>query len=503
MVKKTFFIPLATLIFSVIFDSYLVAGEFSASVSSAQVHVRENFSLNLTLKDASPKQAPSISALKKHFLIHSQQNSKNTYIFNGKASSSITWKLSLTPQAEGVVQIPSITVDTEEGPLSTQPITLTIVKGAPLQSSEESAGLNITTKLSNASPYKNEPLVYTVSLTSKKPLYNVRTQKIQIENAIVELLEDPKIEEKVIDGVLLNLVEFTHLITPLKTGSLTILPIAIQGAIPKKRKGQFSSFSNDDFDPFAMIQGFDRLKPFTVTTEEMQLDVQPAISEMSPWLPAKAITLEEQWPDKQTLRVGEPFSRKLLIKTEGLKASQLPSFEDLQSQSGIFKVYANAPEEQEKIVQNSIHSMRTEQYTIIPQQVGTWEFPEISIHWWDSSKKEKRTTTLPARSVQIQPSLGTTTPIAYGTETSTIATTTEAPSSSVRPPLMLYSIIGILILFLAAALIWGFTLQKKTGETDQTPKEKPTAKKSKKIIKPSLKTVKNKKEENLPDLNPT
>jgi hypothetical protein len=402
---------------------------------------------------------------------------------------------------EGVVQIPSITVDTAEGPLSTQSITLNVIKGSSPESHADSVGLNIAAKVSNASPYKNEPFIYTVFLTSKMPLYNVQTQKMQVEDTIVELLGKPKLEEKVIDGALFNVVELNYLITPLKTGSLTISPMAIQGAIPQKRKGQSSSFFDDEFDSFAIMQGFNRLKPFTLMTEEIQIDVQPAIAEVSPWLPAKALTLEEQWPSDQILHVGEPLSRGFLIKAEGLKASQLPHLEDLQNQGSTFKVYADKPEEQEKVLQGIIYSTRKEQYTLIPQKAGAWTLPEISISWWDSAKKEKRISTIPARTVQILPALETTTPIPKEIPSAPIATAAaEASSSAHHSPILLYSIIGILVFFLMVALLWGLILQRKMASLTRDLSQKPvtTLKKSQSVI-----AVQKEKKEKLPDLNPT
>lgn len=499
MVKKSFFIALS-LLFLNLSSIVLVAGEFTANVSSTQVLLNESFSLNLTLKNTSAKEAPALSALKKDFLIHSQQHSSNTAIINGKISSSITWKLSLTSKVEGIVQIPPITVDTEEGLLSTQLITLNVIKGSASQPSAESSGLNIIAKASNLSPYKNEPIVYSAILTSKMPIYNVQTQKMQVEDAIVELLEEPKLEKRIIEGVMLNVVEFSYLITPLKTGSLTIPPIAIQGAISQKRKEQFNSFLNDDSEPFPIMQGFERLKPFTLMSEKIQLDVQPAISEVSPWLPAKALTLEEQWPSDQIMRVGEPFSRGYLIKAECLKASQLPHLDDLQSHGSTFKVYADKPEDQEKVFQGIIHSMRKEQYTFIPQKAGTWILPEISISWWDTSKRKKETATIPARTVQILPIIETA-ETAFSPATTA---TTETPTSSTPSLFLPYSMIGILIFFLTVALLWGFSLQRKIARFNPSASQapvKPLAVKPKKPL--PLKPIQKEREEKLPDLNPT
>jgi len=496
MVKKSAFS-----VFFLIFTFFLAAGEFTANVNRTQVHLSESFSLNLTLKDASPKEHPSLSALTKDFLIHSQQQSAHTTILNGKASSSITWHLSLTPTQEGSLQIPPITVETAEGTLSTQPITLNVIKGATQQSSADTTDPHIITKVSNASPYKNEPIVYTASLLSKTPLYHIQTQKMLVEDAIVELVGEPKLEERAIEGVLHHVLEFTYLITPLKTGPLKIPSMAIQGAIPQKRTGQYRSFFNDDLDPFTLLQGFERLKPFVLTSEESSLDVLPALSEMSPWLPAKALILEEQRSNDQTLRVGEPFSLSFLIKAEGCKASQLPHLEDVQNQNATFKVYADKPEEQEKVFQGILQSMRKEQYTLIPQQAGACVLPEISISWWDSVKKEKRTSSIPARAVHILPALETA---ASASQESTSPIATEVAVSSVRPPFLLYGIMGILTFFLTAALLWGYTLHRKIASLTKGPAQKPitppAAKPKKKIAPP---VIQKEKKEKLPDLNPT
>lgn len=501
MVKKTFFIALSTLFLSLTSNAVLIAAEFIASVSDKEVHLSKSFSLNLTLKDTAPKEAPTITALKDHFLIHSQQQSSSTTIINGKVSSSITWKISLIPKVEGIIQIPPINIETEEGVLSTEAITLNVRKASNSQSNEDSAGMDIITKMSNTSPYKNEPAIYTASLTSKTPLYNVQTQKLQIENAIVEFLGEPKLEEKIIEGVLLNIVEINYLITPLKPGPLIIPPIAIQGAIPEKRKGQGRSFFNDNLDPFGIMQG-DRLKPFALMTEEITLDIQPAVSEVSPWLPAKTLTIEELFPNDQTLRVGEPFSRGFLITAEGVKTSQLPHLEDLQGENSTFKVYTDKPEERETVSEDIIHSMRKEQYTLIPQQTGTWILPEISISWWDSIKKEKKIATVPARTVYVLPALINEPPISNEISSNPI----ETPISSAPTPYVLYTIIAILTCLLIAALLWGLILQRKTTSLTKDPSQKmvkPQADKPKKSVPSPVKVVQTEKKEKLPDLNPT
>jgi len=474
MVKKTFFIVLPAFFLNLISITLLAAADFTASVSSTQLEQNDRFSLYLTLKDSSAKEAPDISALKEHFLIHSQHKATNTTVVNGKVSSNITWKLSLTPKVEGQIQIPPMSINTADGVLSTQPILLNVTKGGDSQSSEDRMGLNMFVKTSSAAPYQNEPIIYTALLTSKLPLYNVQTQKMQVEDGIVELIDEPKLEQKVIDGMMLYTIELNYLITPLKTGSLTIPSVAIQGNILQNRKGRLRSFFTDDFDPFSAMQGFESPEPFSLMTEAIPLDVLPSVPNVSPWLPARDLVLEEHWKEDQTLRVGEPFSRSILIKAEGLKASQLPHLEDLQCSNSVFKSYADKPEEQENIVQGIICSTRKEQYTLIPQQAGTCVLPEITISWWDSLKKEKRTSVIAARTLQILPAIETATSSFQQLDTVPAEKpSAEIPPSPVKAPFMLYGIIAILAFLLTAALLWGFTLQRKIASLTQALSKNP------------------------------
>lgn len=480
MVKKTL-LTLLTLLLNFAPAVLLIAGEFTASVNETQVPATERISLTLTLSGANPIEAPDVTALRSRFLIHSQQLASHTSIVNGRLSSNISWKLSLTAMKVGAMEIPAIPVETNLGRLATKPITITVTEGLPAQKSEETAEVSLKASVNNASPYKNEPFIYTAVLISKMPLYHVKMQKVQTENAIIEMIQEPKLEERVVDGTRRNVIEFSYLITPLKAGTLTVPPIAVEGATPQSRDDSYRSLFRDEPDPFIMFRGFDALKPFTLLTEAIEIDVQPAVGTVSPWLPAQGFTVADEWPSDQPIRVGEPVSRRITLKATGVKASQIPSLEDWQNPQGTsFKVYADLPEQQEKVGAGDIHSTRTEQYTLIPQQAGSVKLPEISVDWWDTKTKQKRTATIPARTVQVLPAV-TTSQAAPAVPLTGISV--SEPQLPLQPtaPLWLYAVICTLILLLFAVLGWAITLQRRISRD--------AGKKASK--------------EKLPDLNPT
>lgn len=469
-----------------VFPFFLNAGEFTATVNRNKLSIGESLTLDLSLKETSSNHSPSLEKLKQDFLIHSQQQLSNTVITNGKISSSTIWKVILIPQKEGTIEIPPLSIETKEGELSTSPIPLQVTPPSSDSRREEEAGLNISTELSHSAPYKNQPILYTVKMCSTKDLANVQVQAFSIENAIVESHGEVKTYEKVVNGVKSVCIELNYLITPFKTGALTIPPITLQGVIPIKEHSSNRSI-------FSMMQGYDRLEPFAISTRPQTIEIQPALADISPWLPAVSLDIEENWNSSQKLEVGEPFTRELKISAEGLKAKQLPHLDDLQKEEGAFKIYADKPELLDEILPQGVKSYRKEQYTIIPQKPGLLRLPEITVAWWDVNHQKKRSATIPARDLQILPK--STEEVAFLELEEQVVP--EKERSKEESP-FIYLLIGALSLLLGAALYWVVRLQKKLQEL-KNPEKK--SKMQKKEVKP--KSYYSYTKEKLNDLNPT
>lgn len=494
---------------------WLIAGEFVASVDQTEIPSGESFTLYLVLKEASAKGLPQLSPLKSSFLIHSEHQSSNTMIVNGSVSSSTTWKLLLLPLKEENLEVPSLRIETSEGSLSTQPIPLRIAHGKRSQEVDSSdlEGVRLTAEVSNDKPYKNEPFVYTIRLASRRALANIQLRKFEVEDAIVESAGEPKVYDKVINGVHVDVVDLTYLITPLKPGTLQIPSAVIQGGVPAKRKPYGGGGS---MDPIFMMQGFERLEPFVLKTNEISVDVQPAVAGMVPWIPAKELNIEEILEEGTSLRVGEPFTRTFKVVAEGVRSGQLPSLSS-QAASPAFKVYADNPETGDDLKDGKIKSFRKELYTLIPQQAGEVELPEASIVWWDAAKEEKSVAKVPARTLHVLPLAAAppeNPPSHHVSESESIA---EAQVSS-QTSSFLYGVIAALSLLLAGAIAFGVHLQRKMarlqslGPTSkpsvsivQQEQRKPKAVSSKKRtwLPWKKKSAKKEKKEKLPDLNPT
>ncbi len=478
---------------------FLFSGEFTASVDRTQMNLGESFQLVLTLKEASARGIPSLQTLRQTFLINSQQQSSNTVITNGQVATSTTWRFSLTSQGEGQWEIPTISIETSEGTLSTDPIAIEVLKGGVESEVSGLDGVNLTTILSSDNPYKNEPFICTFRLTSQRTVANLQLQKIDLEDAIVEPIGEPKVYDKVEKGMRVDVIDFSFLVTPLKAGSLKIPSVTLQGGIPIKRRGYGGSLFDNTFDPISIMQGFDRLEPFTLRSEEKTLDIRPAAASMNPWLPARSLTIEEIWNPYQTQQEGEPLTRTFKIVAEGVKSSQLPNLNDFQFNGNLFKIYADSPQMGDDTKSGHVKSWRKEQYTLIPQDSGDLTLPEIAITWWDVVNEEKRVARIPARTLHITPSNYLTKKTTPAVEE--IAAVIE-PSVVPKESSFLYYIIAGLILLLGVAATFGFILYRRIQKLKGVSKEVKVVEKKKET--PVVKKVPKKdKKEKLPDLNPT
>lgn len=475
------------LIFLLLLPLSLLNAEFTALISKNPVNVGESFTLILTLRNASAKTNPTIDSLNKSFSILSQKQSYNTLIVNGEVASATTWKITLVSQKEGDLEIPSIKIETNKGLFSTYPLKITVKKNTP---SSESDDVVLKTEISTAKPFKNEPFIYTVRIMSKKDLVDIKMPKFTLENAHVEPHGEPKTFHQVIDGVNIGIIEFDYLITPLKSGGLKIPPNLIQGGMPGKRKVFKGAFFEEEFDPFAMMQGFDRITPFSLVTEEIAVDVQQPSSTVIPWIAAKELTIEEIWDESQNFQVGEPFTRTFKISSLGLKSNQLPGLNDQHKTDSFFKIYTDKPDLKDSLKEKNLVSSRTEIYTLIPQKEGNITLPELNIAWWDVINNKKAIASIQPRVVAVLPPKITV--------EKKVETLPEKAAQVSRTDPILYTIIGGLLFLFLIVFFWAIALQKKIKRL----KKGPVLKTNRPNNLKSREKVSDKKEK-LPDLNPT
>ena len=310
-----------------------LAAEFTASVNQDQIGVGEQLILQLKLSGASPKSTPDISELENDFTIIGQQQSSSTMIINGNVSTSVSWQYGLIPHKEGTYSIPAIKIQSSKGPIRSQPVTISVEKSSSKPVNNIANTTTLLAKVNKDSPYKNEPVVYTVQLVSQEDLVNVQFKDMSVKDAVVKAYGNPKIYEKLQNGISVKVAEINYIITPLKAGPLTLPGLVIQGEKVAQTQNSLDALLGPNGDPFRMLQQFQglqgfgmaQLEPFSLTSNAITLDVKEPSLNLVPWLPAASLKISENISETKPLKVGEPFTRTFTIVAEGTTANQLPS----------------------------------------------------------------------------------------------------------------------------------------------------------------------------------
>ena len=411
----------------------LAAAIFTATVENPHVMAWEGVTLQLTLTGAKPQGNPDTAALAQVFDIVGQGHSSKTSFVNGVMSSNTGWQLTLMPKHDGRLILPPVSIDTDAGRLTTKPIELEIGEpGAPTSPSTNggqagtaapahinSPPLTISAAVSQADPYQNQPVLYTIKVLARASIADVGLGDVTADNAIVQPQGQPTVSDGTDRGEPVKVIEFHYLVTPLQAQTLTINPVTMQGNVETRNTAPPAGLGNGFMDPFAMLQamnagvmpGFPRMRPFSITANAVKLTVKPPVAAMEPWLPLKALRIDETIEPHQPVKVGEPLTRKFTLTADGMGGAQLPSLEPQQAATDL-KVYADKPVTDETVNKTTgdVMGRRVESYSLIPLTAGRLTLPAVRLAWWDIRAGHVAYAEAPARTVEVLPGSPTASP---------------------------------------------------------------------------------------------
>ncbi len=378
-----------------------MAQSFTASADKTQVTIGESFTLQLSLKDAAPDGYPNLNIIEKDFTLYGQNQSTRTNIANGRVSSSIDWYLTLLPKEEGEVTIPSFTVTTDAGELSSKEITLTVSKTPVATNGQpyKERAIKVETAVNNEMPYQGEPVIFTARLIAVKGVTDISLSPLEIEGAIIEPYEKPSVKEGVVQGRHTTIVEAKYLITPLVSGKLRIPSFSFKGQIESERHNN----TKQPFMGLGIFGAFEAYEPFIIGGNAIELNIKSPATAMDPWLPLQSFEVTDEWEDIESAEIGQPITLRITMRGVGASGASLPNLEKYISASKAFKTYADKPEVTQEIDSDdqALKGVRQESYTLIPVKAGDIIIPEIKVPWWNIGTDKVEYATIPARTITV------------------------------------------------------------------------------------------------------
>ncbi len=347
-----------------------------------------NESVVLTVRYTGERQqaAPSFAQLETQFHIRSRQQSNQYSVVNGQVSSYTDWTLVLDPKSEGKLIVPSFRL----GSLISDAVEVTVTPEKQLPAGKIKE-VFLDTVVDKEKIFVQEQLIVRYRLFFSRNVNSVEAQPLVIPNVVVDALPEKQFNHR-INGQLYRVAEYSYALFPQESGEFEIPSLAWTISIPTTNSRSFLGFSGRNK---AIRQ---RTKSHTITVLP-QPDTFPT---QYTWLPAQNVTLEETWSsDPNQMSVGEPVTRTLTLKVEGLTSAQLPELWHAKP-TGIMKIYGDKPELNDEKFDQGFIATRKESSAVVVNSPGSVTLPAIKIPWWDSNTNTLQWAAVPKRTISVQ-----------------------------------------------------------------------------------------------------
>lgn len=356
-----------------------------------------------------------LSVLDTDFEVLGTSQSRNVNIINGQMRRSSSWTLDLLAKREGTLTIPAVLIGNE----FTEPVTVTVSPAKAGAAGTPTGDLFLEVEVDTATPYVQGQVIYTVRLFRSVPISNASLTEPAIGggDVVIEQLGDDIAYETQRGGRTLSVIERRYALFPQSSGNFKIEPLRFEGRVTPDRR-------------FGGLDPFGRGKIVRIRSEAVEFEARPipASFDGSIWLPAQQVFLVESWPDDgQEFRVGEPVTRTLTLRANGLGSSQLP--EIAAAVPDHLKQYPDQPVLENRVDQNGLIAIRQEKIALIPSEPGTFVLPEVAIPWWNTRSDSLEYARLPARPIDVLPAVG----VPAGEQPQIDATVADGPAEVVEP----------------------------------------------------------------------
>lgn len=356
------------------------------NITPSNPHSEDIISISYTYEGRKDRGNPDFTPLEKDFEIISTAKRSSVSIVNGAVEAKTQWRVSIQAKRAGKFSLPPIRFGNE----SSKEQALTIGKGEK-QTNSKAKNVFLKTEVSQLSPYVSEQILYKIKLFYQSTLTSGRlTHTPNIPNTSIMKIGEVKEYQTRVNNKLYQVNEQTYALFPQKTGKLVIQSPVFEGAVSRSHYSNMNQLL------------LDMNKPIRLRGETQTLTVKPIPASFTGthWLPAKSVSLNEEWAQGDSLKVGEPITRHITLSAEGVTAEELPPliFKNIPE----LKVYPDKPSLSNQRVGETIIGKKTIKVIYIPTSESITELPAVTIPWWNTKTNKQEVASITKRTLMVQ-----------------------------------------------------------------------------------------------------
>ena len=419
---------------------------------------------------------PNLSVLEQDFILGGQQHRQSSQWINGVGKTQHELIYTLFPNKTGKLEIPELQFGSEK----TKKITLSVLDKsaqggkAPVSPND----LELTVSCEKAQIYPSQPLTCTAQLLDPIGIVDGQITPPNGINYSWQPIDTGSKVRTTYNGKVANLWRQSFLFTTTESGDIKIPAFVFQGkALVDTTPTGTRNISHWMDLMFAGMGTATRpvsalSKPFTLTVLDKPADWQGW------WLPSTDVTLTETYQMPQQIHVGEAVERTVVLTAKDVEAASLP-IPSLSATPNI-KVYSGLESREDTALGGKI----TITFTIVPIHSGEIVIPEITVPWFDTKNRTKRTAVVPERTLFVEKGSEEAAPIIQqkpsAPQQMAPATTSPLASNQTLQPktdwafwLILASVIGVSFILGIVGTLFVLRRKLQSNTTDHPKKKKP------------------------------
>ena len=377
-----------------------------ASVNANKVGFGDTVTLTLTADSDTLTSRPDLTPLEDDFDLVSQSTSSQTQIINGNRSATVSWLITLAPKSKGSLEIPAISA----GTAASNPLTIDVVDVADLPAGTSlSQALHVEVMVDDKPHYVHGEIPITVQVIDAAGMTQATLQAPTSKDFTLRQTGEDQYQQTQINGRPVTVMQRQYLLTPLKSGVLTLPPVQLRGTVPspvdnrmmRNRPALPAGFGGSLFGSSLFDQMFNQGEQVRVQSEPVSLTIKASpVSDSNWFLPAKDVQISAEWAQSvPEFKVGEAASRTVRLLALGAAQEKLPNLK-FENTDGA-RIYLDRSDDKSADTAQGTAAVREFKLSIVPTRSGEMELPAIDVSWWDTESDQQRIASLPAETIFV------------------------------------------------------------------------------------------------------
>ncbi|MBT6325462.1 MAG: protein BatD [Bdellovibrionales bacterium] len=376
------------------------------TIDQENLDVGDQLSLEVTVEGTRDSTTPMIKGTE-NFSLVSRGSSSQFQMINGRTTVSVKTSYEASLSKAGSFIIGPAEVEVEGKIYRSNQVRIKVSKGNN-NYNQNNEYYKIDSIVENKYPYVNQQIVYTFRLLTKVSLREAQVDIPDFDGFWKEQLGNQNNYEKIINGVVWQVMEIQYALFPLGPGQLTIPEVTLKAKIlvpDKRRNNRRRGSMLDSFFSDSLMGRRGKLKNVKLTSNKILLNIKdlPSLNKPDGFTGLVGQYDLDVTIDKNIIKKGDSLTLTTEISGRGnIFDAKGPAY----NISG-FKSYDDKPtlkkiiDENKKIVGKKIFKK-----ALVPQNLGVRSLGTISLYYFDPDQADYMVINKDLGEINVQRSAG-------------------------------------------------------------------------------------------------